>query len=238
MPRKSRKVKRDKTRKRLVVYTPPPLNTQGRGGMVFRFQKTGGSVASIDNIPYRALMTLMFMTYGPTAARPIFDAVKIRKIELWTPAVVATTAAGFLPPPLQLQIKSAYVDAGSASSSILDATRVYSDTPSNLRGATVCFKTQKGTAYRAWYAVDAVVSASASPNMFGIYAVPGAVCDVHISYQLGGQTPTAKPALTCAAATTGVIYTNFLDNVGSAGGMGNGYWVCTSNGGQNSVLAY
>lgn len=237
MPRSSRKAKREQSRKRMVVYTPPPLPTQGRGGMVFRFQKTGGSVASIDNIPYKAFVNLLFMTYGPTAARPIFDAVKIRKICLWSPAVVSTSAAGFIPPPLQLQIKYSFLDAGT-NSSVIDQTRVYTDTPSNTRGATVSFKTQKGTPYRAWFNVDAVNTSGTTPNFMGIYAVQGAVCDVHISYQLGGQTPTAKTGLTVAGATTGVIYTNFLDSAGSGGGAGNGYWVCVSNGGQNSVLAY
>lgn len=236
MPR-PRKEKRGSRKRDVVLHTPPPVPIMGRGSMTLRFQKLTGSSATTDNIPWKAFCNVWYMGTAANAGRPLFDAIKVREVQLWSPAVVMTSATGYISPPLQLQVKFAFLDTGTTSSPI-DCTRTYTDVPTNQRGATIRYKTQKGTPYRAWINVNQANANAGSPNLFGINAPIGSIIDVKLSYQLAGNIQAAMNALvTSGTATIGALYWNYLDSVTSTGSAGSGNWANVASSGNTSLIA-
>jgi hypothetical protein len=172
---------------------PPRINNSPSFDVCLRFQKTN---ASSSTIATRDLLGLYIIALTATTGVPVFEAFKIKSIRLYLPQVVHTTATGFAPGSIALQVLSTAVLGVSSE-------QTYSDQSSGSKGAYVKFK-PKGL-MRDW------IDDQNDLNMFRAYGPIGTLVDVHLVYRKSSLAST-PPIYTSTGATAGRTYWNYLDS--------------------------
>jgi hypothetical protein len=164
------------------------------------------STAGVSALPISTtdLLNLKALATSATAAYRIFDAVKLRKVEVWAANTAATASNTIL------------VEFLSSNPYMSDDSKMFSDTA--VGTTNVAYVKAKPNPYgmsAAWFS-----GASNSFTIFNLTAPEGSVVDVHLTARLIDDEPKLPNAgITVAAATTGTLYGLYLDNDQGAGAV-------------------
>lgn len=214
-----------KKRNQTVSKVPQPVPTMFRHSVIMRYQKTSASDA---NITWASLAKLYVFSKSTTQGYCIWDAVRLKRVTVYTPAVLQTGASGILLPSLNLITGSAPMD-NAVSSSNFAVERVLTDMPTSQRGACVTWKMPRGSSYDQWLNAQNLQAGGLSPKCFSLQAVSGAIVDIKLSVQWYFVSSGAPNVLTSASAVSAFnVYLNNLDNTASAGGAGTNLLTCVS----------
>lgn len=169
---------------------PRPLVAAISGTKTVRF--TGG-VAGAINIQIADLQDLFMNTPTATTGYRLFDAIRMKKIEIWASAAAAGNNA-------------VQVEEISSSTSFLQSSksRVVQDmVVGTSRAAHVVWKPTPGTIQANWFGANL----SASVNLLTITVPVNSVLDLTFDFTLadGNAAPTAVTSAV-AGATAGQIY--------------------------------
>jgi hypothetical protein len=170
----------------------PNLGLTHTGRLRFTTTATVAFAVSFQN-----LMDCFLIATTATQGYQLFDAVRIRAVEVWafTTSATVTTTVSF---------------AGVTTAGVAGSQQTFSDTSMALEPAYV----------RAVPSARCPASLFQTTNgntAFNIYAPAASVVDVHFVYRTGleGNTPAAAQAA-LVAATAGLVYLRGLDGLPTA----------------------
>jgi len=215
-----------KRKVRSIPPSPPMLIGQFFVRVVFRYIMNTTIVA---NVYWRSLANLLILSTGTTAGYVPYTEIKPKSVTCWSPAVAATSGAGFAAIPLKLQFTAGELVSDEAQSMVVDR-RYATDIPTNSRGGLVHCKFDKP--YKS-YDVYAMVSATNSPLCFSVSGVVGTVVDFDCVIKLFGDDRATSPKTSSTTgATAQTFYFNTLDSANATGAAGTQVMVpscCLSN---------
>lgn len=172
-----------------------------RVGVVFRYQKTATSDASVYTNNFGRLY---FVATGATTAYSMYESIRIKRITVRSMGVVNNSAGGFSLLTNQITLR---MDDGQVAP--FGSERRYTDTATNAAGAVVSAKTT-GLLSSWMNSNDAI--ALAGQRICTISGPQGAIVDVKCSIQFIVSTASAGTAMVVSGATAGKVYFNYLDN--------------------------
>jgi hypothetical protein len=180
----------------VLVHTtrPPTINPQLTHQQRFRFQCT---TAGFQNITFADLLDLFLVATSATAVYDIFDAVKVKSVEIWA----ASVSFGA---PLSIALEFNGANAAGLSGS----AKAYSDTVMSTEPAHLLCKPGKNTASGMW-------NESSSNVAFSITVPVNAIIDVDLSFR-NLVSPPQLAQVVAVGATAGQFYYRGLDGVALA----------------------
>jgi hypothetical protein len=212
--------------KKRIPLSPPMIIGQFFQRVLFRYIQDTTAVA---NVYWRALANLLVLSTGTTAGYVPYTEIKPKSVTCWSPAVAATSGAGFAPIPLKLQFTAGELVSDEAQSMVVDR-RYATDIPTNSRGASVRCKFDKP--YKS-YDVYAMVNATNSPLCFSVSGVVGTIVELDCVIKIFGDDRATSPKTSSTTgATAQTFYFNELDSCNATGAAGTQYLTpcnCLSN---------
>lgn len=191
-----------------IMAGPPPLVMSPRVGDVLRFQVSSTLSSAVD-ITWACLRNIYFTTITASTASSIVKALKLRKVEAWTPITGATTG-GAIAAPLTVRFRE--------GDGMIGQEKTVSDVVTTSAGAHIKTKFDPlRTDTGKWHLASAITSSDIAFTI--INALAGTVFDIHLSWQ-GWASGSDVASLTCGALSVGRIYRNVLDNTDAAGAIG------------------
>lgn len=187
---------------------PPALVQSPRTSDVLRFQALAAVSSSVD-ITWACLRALYFQTTTATTGNTIFQAIKLKGVEVWAPATGASTG---------ISVASTLALRWREGNGMVGDDKVISDTITSSAGAHVGkrfspVKTDMGK----WHLCSEITTSDVAFTIVGCPS--GTVIDIHLSWS-GWAAGSAVTALTVGGLTAGRMVRNFLDNTASGGGTG------------------
>lgn len=198
-----------------------------RHSVTLRYLKTG---AGDSLVTWASLAKLYVFSKSTTQGYCLWDAVRLKRVTCYAPAIVMTSASGFSVPTLNLITGAAPMDNASSSSNFA-VERCLTDMPTAQRGACITWRMPRGSQFDQWLNAQNLQAGGLSPTCFRVQGVQGTLVDVKISVQWYFVSAAAPNVLTSASAITAfTVNLNNLDNTAQAGGAGNGLLTCVSGG--------
>lgn len=179
---------------------PPQIQPNFLVGHRFRYLVTGSS-GFTGNINESDIMNQLLMaTSGSTMAR-LFDGVKIKAIELWSPATNANLTSGALPNTISLEWINQTVGIGAPGTSFSDTALGFTDI------AHIFTKPPKGSAAAMW-----LTHFNEEPeNLFSLDLPQCTVIDIICTVSFRAGDGAEDSGLTFdGTATLGQVYGNEL----------------------------
>jgi hypothetical protein len=170
---------------------PPQRVAAFHGTHTIRYSHASAGAQSIQ---IADLQDAVVVATAATTAYRLFDAIRIKKIEIWAAAAAGSNTAVLLE---ELQSSASFLMA-SKSRSIEDMV------VGTARAAHIVYKPSAGSIQGNWISANI----SAAVNILTVTAPAGAVMDFTFDYTLadGNQAPTAG-ATAISGATAGQVYT-------------------------------
>lgn len=162
----------------------------------YRFTSTSGGVTVITDQLLLSAAGVMATT--TTVGHSLFNAVKLQKVEIWTPPAAqgAAVTCSVLWPPGN---NSPSREVSDTSVSVTAPAHIVTTPPPN----SLCGFWNSG----------------AGATLFTIVAPPGSIIDVSMSLVMNDGAPANSQAATLVAATVGHVYYCSLDSNISAGSV-------------------
>ncbi len=193
---------KSKSKKRINPLTvepvPPSLTFNPTFSLVLRYYKNNASDA---NVQQQDFSTLLCVATSATAGYSPIAAVRVLKLRMWAPCSTLTSATGFAPPQAKIRMPAGFLAPSTGSWCSEQVVQAYST------GSQMGYCSMKMRApNNAWWEPNA----SGGTNVFSISGPVGCILDVHVVIRLLNNN-AANSALTCAGATAGILYYNYLD---------------------------
>jgi hypothetical protein len=179
-----------------ILAQPPQWSPTVAVDLHLRFELATAGVNSLA-ISTTDLLNLKVVATTAVLAYRIFDAVKLRKVEIWCANTVATAS------------NTVEVEFLSSNPYYSDDSKIFTKTAVGTSAvAHVVAKPNPKGMSSAWFS-----GASNSFTIFNISAPQGSIVDVYLSARLIDDEPHLPNAgITVAAATAGTFYGLYLDN--------------------------
>jgi hypothetical protein len=185
-------------KQQLQICKPPQVKTNVIFSHKFRFIATGSSSFIVNPIKLAAACGTMCSVVNSTCSI-LTDSVRIRSIEVWSPAPSQGTAA-------TATVLWNQLSAGIANMSTLE----YSDTSmSTAYPAHVKCRPPKAS-----FAANWTSSAATTPNLMTLSIATGSIIDLEVEMILG-DTGASAPTATVATGVLGTVYYLPLDGTTS-----------------------
>ncbi len=162
-----------------------------------RFRFTGASGASAKSITRGMLLNLVSMATTTTNQFRILQAVRVKRVQVWSQPVTLGTAA--------TAVVVEWVGNQAPST-------IHSDTSVGVMPGYVSSRPPRDSSNRWW----SISGSNESETLFKITCPTGSIIDVSLTCRLiDDESATAAENGTGAASTVGTIYWNYLDGFAS-----------------------
>ncbi len=188
-----------KTPQRVVQATPPSLFTCIKGTHTIRFLNTSGTAQTLAP-GTNDWCDMMFVATSATTGYRLFDAIRIRRIQMWWSASSGTQSSVAAVEDIALTFVAGL---GAPSRTRLNAQ------PSPGENGYLDYKPPKGSIQNGWLST----SITTTNNLLRLIIPPNATVDMTFEYTLADGVDNPTPvSRTVAAAVTGQVYVSRFMN--------------------------
>jgi len=216
----SRKKKNGGRKGYVLPLSPPLLTTSVIFAHTFRWQCTGTAGVSNSLISTGMIMDSLVMAVTTQATFSIFDAFKLKRVNLWAPASSSpgfntTNGVPFINPPVIISLE---LNGGGAGNVGTKPTRLIDTSMGATRNACLTIKPPKDSAASQWQVIPESGSATVGTGII-VNCPNGSIMDIELVLQLqNNSAPNAGPTAGAALLTVGTLYQAPIDGT-------NGNWL-------------
>jgi hypothetical protein len=199
-----------------IPKEPPKIVGQFFQRVVLRFVKTSAATAVVN---WRCLSNLLIASTSTTAGYVIYTTFRPKSFTLYVPALVNTSATGFLQVPADLDMVGGRFTGETGVASPVIVEREYASlTATSGKGGSIRVKFPRPY---STYDVYAVVSQTNTPTIVSVNGPIGSVVDFDCVYKIFGDDRTSfSKTSSTTGATAQVPYFNYLDASSVTGAAG------------------
>jgi len=206
--KKSQKMGKMKIPPIIRRLSPPQYDANTTVSRIYRFINSGSAGSFvITACKLGALQTICTTTNS--VVTQLFEAVRVRRIEVWASPVVAT--------PVPVNVSCIF--AGSALGVAGNDITVSDMSIGTTRPAYICAIPPRNSQASQWQSCD---TTTGSNTFFRLVLPAGAVIDVHLSLRTTNDTRSTNNTVTVVTGVLTTMYYLALDNgAGGTGATGN-----------------
>lgn len=174
---------------------PPAISSFNPNRYRLRFGAIGGG--AVYTIGVNDLYDCVCMAVSTTAARRLFSAIRVRKVELWGAPVSSSTPTGN-----SVSIRDLSITPNGGSQALVSDTHLGADRPSH-----VVWRPRQGSMASEW------LPSTSTAALLNVLCSQGSILDIEFDAVIGAQPSLVNSAVGAAITSVlGEIYVRALDS--------------------------